>query len=133
MNAQELEIQRIRLEKELTIGKVPFEPEPSNPNACHLQIKLGERTMKRRFLMTDTVKVIMSIKHELKIFAQVFLSTHEITVIIAALFTVYYTLKIELHFFSSFSGRLSLDIQPTRFSSEFRDNNELSQKSPLPL
>ncbi|XP_012226037.1 FAS-associated factor 2 [Linepithema humile] len=55
LNAQELEIQRIRLEKELTIEKVPLEPEPSNPNACHLQIKLGERTMKRRFLMTDTV------------------------------------------------------------------------------
>jgi len=58
LNAQELEIQRIQLEKELTIGKVPLEPEPSNPNACHLQIKLGERTMKRRFLMTDTVEVI---------------------------------------------------------------------------
>ncbi|KAL6430818.1 hypothetical protein ACFW04_006972 [Cataglyphis niger] len=56
LNAQELEIQRIRLEKELTINKVPLEPEPSNPNACHLQIKLGERTMKRRFLMTDTVE-----------------------------------------------------------------------------
>jgi len=25
-----------------------------------------------------------------------------------------------------FLGRLSLDIQPTRFSSEFRNNNELS-------
>lgn len=58
LNAQELEIQRIQLEKELTISKVPLEPEPSNPNACHLQIKLGERTMKRRFLMTDTVEVI---------------------------------------------------------------------------
>ena len=58
LDAQELEIQRIRLEKERTIGKVPLEPEPSNPHACHLQIKLGERTMKRRFLMTDTVKVI---------------------------------------------------------------------------
>ncbi|XP_011333890.1 FAS-associated factor 2 isoform X2 [Ooceraea biroi] len=56
LNAQELEIQRIRLEKELTVGKVPLEPEPSSPHACHLQIKLGERTMKRRFLMTDTVK-----------------------------------------------------------------------------
>ncbi|XP_020283243.1 FAS-associated factor 2-A isoform X2 [Pseudomyrmex gracilis] len=56
LNAQELEIQRIRLEKELTVNKVPLEPEPSHPNACHLQIKFGERTMKRRFLMTDTVE-----------------------------------------------------------------------------
>ncbi|XP_076291832.1 fas-associated factor 2 [Lasioglossum baleicum] len=55
LNAQELEIQRIRNEKELTIHKVPVEPEPSNPNVCHLQIKLGERTMKRRFLMSDTI------------------------------------------------------------------------------
>lgn len=57
LNAQEMEIQRIRREKELTICKVPLEPEPTNPNACHLQIKLGERTMKRRFLMSDTVEV----------------------------------------------------------------------------
>lgn len=64
LNAQELEIQRIRLQKELTIGKVPLEPEPSNPSACHLQIKLGERTMKRRFLMTDTVEVIASINNK---------------------------------------------------------------------
>ncbi|XP_076633643.1 fas-associated factor 2 [Colletes latitarsis] len=56
LNAQELEIQRIRREKELTIRKVPYEPEPSNPNACHLQIKLGERTMIRRFLMSDTIE-----------------------------------------------------------------------------
>ncbi|KAG7198715.1 hypothetical protein KM043_001706 [Ampulex compressa] len=56
LNAQEMEIQRIRLEKELTINKVPVEPEPINPNACHLQIKLGERTMKRRFLMSDTIE-----------------------------------------------------------------------------
>lgn len=57
LNAQEMEIQRIRREKELTVCKVPLEPEPTNPNACHLQIKLGERTMKRRFLMSDTVEV----------------------------------------------------------------------------
>lgn len=56
LNAQEQEMQRIRLEKELTVHKVPFEPEPSHPNACHLQIKLGERTMKRRFLMSNTVE-----------------------------------------------------------------------------
>ncbi|XP_029048970.1 fas-associated factor 2 [Osmia lignaria lignaria] len=56
LNAQELEIQRIRREKELTIHKVPLEPEPTNSNACHLQIKLGERTMKRRFLMSDTTE-----------------------------------------------------------------------------
>ena len=49
-------IQRIRREKELTIHKVPIEPEPTNSNACHLQIKLGERTMKRRFLMSDTTE-----------------------------------------------------------------------------
>lgn len=61
LNAQELEIQRIRLEKELTIDKVPLEPEPTNPNACHLQIKVGERTMKRRFLMSNTVEVISNI------------------------------------------------------------------------
>ena len=57
LDAQEMEIQRIRMEKELTIRKIPFEPEPNNPNACHLQIKLGERTLKRRFLPTDTVQV----------------------------------------------------------------------------
>ncbi|KAK9301245.1 hypothetical protein QLX08_006326 [Tetragonisca angustula] len=56
LNAQEMEIQRIRREKELTVCKVPLEPEPTNPNACHLQIKLGERTMKRRFLMSDTLE-----------------------------------------------------------------------------
>ncbi|XP_076669923.1 fas-associated factor 2 [Andrena cerasifolii] len=56
LNAQELEIERIRREKELSIRKVPLEPEPSNPRACQLQIKLGERTMKRRFLMTDTIE-----------------------------------------------------------------------------
>lgn len=56
LNAQEKEIQRIRLEKELTVHKVPLEPEPTNPNSCHLQIKLGERTMKRCFLMSDTVE-----------------------------------------------------------------------------
>lgn len=67
LNAQELEIQRIQLEKELTVSKVPLEPEPSNPNACNLQIKLGERTMKRRFLMTDTVEVILIIKYELEV------------------------------------------------------------------
>lgn len=61
LNAQELEIQRIQLQKQLAICKVPLEPEPSNPNACNLQIKLGERTMKRRFLMVDTVEVIMYI------------------------------------------------------------------------
>lgn len=58
LDAQEMEIQRIRKEKEMTTGKIPFEPEPSNPNACHLQIKLGERTMKRRFLLTDTIEVL---------------------------------------------------------------------------
>lgn len=52
-----MEIQRIRREKELTVCKVPLEPEPTNPNACHLQIKLGERTMKRLFLMSDTLEV----------------------------------------------------------------------------
>lgn len=57
LNAQEMEIQRIRREKELTVCKVPLEPEPTDPNACHLQIKLGERTMKRRFLMSDTLEV----------------------------------------------------------------------------
>lgn len=56
LDAQEMEIQRIRMEKELTVRKIPFEPEASNPNACHLQIKLGERTMKRRFLLTDTIE-----------------------------------------------------------------------------
>ncbi|XP_012239217.1 FAS-associated factor 2 [Bombus vosnesenskii] len=56
LNAQEMEIQRIRREKELTVCKVPLEPEPTDPNACHLQIKLGERTMKRRFLMSDTLE-----------------------------------------------------------------------------
>ncbi|KAI4502289.1 hypothetical protein M0802_002971 [Mischocyttarus mexicanus] len=56
LNAQEQEIERIRLEKELTVQKIPVEPEPANPNACHLQIKLGERTMKRRFLMSDTIE-----------------------------------------------------------------------------
>lgn len=58
LNAQEQEIERIRLEKELTVHKIPMEPEPANPNACHLQIKLGERTMKRRFLMSDTIEVM---------------------------------------------------------------------------
>lgn len=57
LNAQELEIQRIRHEKELTIRKVPLEPESSNPHACHLQIKFGERTMIRRFHMSDTLEV----------------------------------------------------------------------------
>lgn len=61
LNAQELEVERIRREKELSIRKVPLEPEPSNPRACHLQIKLGERTMKRRFLMTDTIEVRFNI------------------------------------------------------------------------
>lgn len=56
LNAQELEIQRIRREKELTVNKVPLEPESTHSNACHLQIKLGERTMKRRFLMSDTIE-----------------------------------------------------------------------------
>ncbi|XP_017890444.1 FAS-associated factor 2 [Ceratina calcarata] len=56
LNAQEMEIQRIRREKELTVCKVPLEPEPTDPNACHLQIKLGERTMIRRFLMTNTIE-----------------------------------------------------------------------------
>lgn len=57
INAQEMEVQRIQREKELTAGKVPQEPESSNPYACQLQIKLGARTMKRRFLMSHTVLV----------------------------------------------------------------------------
>ncbi|XP_033220467.1 FAS-associated factor 2 [Belonocnema kinseyi] len=56
LDAQEMEVQRIRIEKELTIRKIPLEPEPSNPNACHLQIKLRERTVQRRFLPTDTIQ-----------------------------------------------------------------------------
>lgn len=60
LNAQEMEIQRVKIEKELTIRKVPLEPEPANPNACHLQIKLGERTVKRRFLMSNTIEVNFS-------------------------------------------------------------------------
>ncbi|XP_046749059.1 FAS-associated factor 2 [Diprion similis] len=56
LNAQEREIQRIRQEKELTVKKVPLEPNLSNPNVCHLQIKLGERTIKRRFLLSDTTE-----------------------------------------------------------------------------
>ncbi|XP_058808418.1 FAS-associated factor 2 [Phymastichus coffea] len=55
-NAQERELERIKLEKELSIGKVPNEPAPTDPNACHLQIKLGERTVKRRFLMSHTIQ-----------------------------------------------------------------------------
>ncbi|XP_031849459.1 fas-associated factor 2 [Nomia melanderi] len=55
LDAQEMEIQRIRLEKELTVRKVPVEPKPGDPNVCHLQIKLGERTIKRRFLMSHTI------------------------------------------------------------------------------
>lgn len=58
LDAQELEIQRIRLEKEHTVRKVPVEPEPGDSNVCHLQIKLGQRTMKRRFLMSHTIMVI---------------------------------------------------------------------------
>lgn len=57
INAQEMEIERIRVAKELTVEKVPIEPESSHPNICHLQIKLGERTLKRRFLMSNTVEV----------------------------------------------------------------------------
>ena len=57
LNEEEMEVERIRLEKEMTVSKVPQEPEPTNPNACHLQIKLGERTVKRRFLMSDTIQV----------------------------------------------------------------------------
>lgn len=59
VNAYERELERIRLEKELSIEKVPREPEPNDPNACHLQIKLGERTVKRRFMMSDTIKVFI--------------------------------------------------------------------------
>jgi FAS-associated factor 2 len=58
LNAQEMEIQRIRMEKELTVEKVPLEPETNNPYVCHLQIKLGERTVKRRFLLSDNIEVI---------------------------------------------------------------------------
>ncbi|XP_066584165.1 FAS-associated factor 2 [Prorops nasuta] len=60
LNAQEQEVQRIRKEKELTVRKVPQEPEPRHPNACHLQIKFGERTMKRRFFMSDTVQDVFN-------------------------------------------------------------------------
>ncbi|XP_034939607.1 FAS-associated factor 2-B [Chelonus insularis] len=56
LNAQEKEIQRIRVEKELTIQKVPLEPEFNHSDVCHLQIKLGERTLKRRFLMSHTIQ-----------------------------------------------------------------------------
>ncbi|XP_074108960.1 fas-associated factor 2 [Cotesia typhae] len=56
LNAQEMEIERIRVAKELTVQKVPAEPEPNHPNICHLQIKLGERTLKRRFLMSNTLE-----------------------------------------------------------------------------
>ncbi|XP_011312283.1 FAS-associated factor 2 [Fopius arisanus] len=56
INALEIEIQRIQREKELTIQKIPVEPEVGHPNSCHLQIKLGGRTIIRRFLMSDTVE-----------------------------------------------------------------------------
>ncbi|XP_001606512.1 FAS-associated factor 2 [Nasonia vitripennis] len=56
LNAIEMEIQRIKMEKERTVEKVPSEPEPTNPDACHLQIKLGERTVKRRFLLSHTIQ-----------------------------------------------------------------------------
>lgn len=57
LDAIEAEIKRIKLEKELTIHKVPIEPDTTDPNACHLQIKLSERTVSRRFLMTHTIEV----------------------------------------------------------------------------
>lgn len=57
IDAHEMEIERIRIEKQRTIDIVPIEPESTNPRACHLQIKLGERTLKRRFLMSHTVEV----------------------------------------------------------------------------
>ena len=57
INAQEMEIERIRLEKERILSKIPVEPEITNQNVCHLQIKLGERTVKRRFLISDTIEV----------------------------------------------------------------------------
>ncbi|XP_015113162.1 FAS-associated factor 2 [Diachasma alloeum] len=56
INAQEMEIQRIQREKELTVEKVPVEPALGHPNSCHLQIKLGGRTIIRRFLMSNTVE-----------------------------------------------------------------------------
>ncbi|XP_014214246.1 FAS-associated factor 2 [Copidosoma floridanum] len=56
LDAIEAEIRRIKFEKELTVEIVPSEPEPSDPNACHLQVKLGERTVKRRFLMSHTIE-----------------------------------------------------------------------------
>lgn len=68
LNAIEMEIQRIKMEKEQTVEKVPREPEPTNPDACHLQIKLGERTVKRRFLLTHTIQVsprVLSLVREL--------------------------------------------------------------------
>lgn len=57
INFQLMELERIRLEKENTISKVPEEPESTNPQVCHLQIKLSGRTMKRRFLLTHTIQV----------------------------------------------------------------------------
>ncbi|XP_011497532.1 PREDICTED: FAS-associated factor 2 [Ceratosolen solmsi marchali] len=56
LNAQELEIERIKIEKVLMTEKIPVEPEPNNPHVCHLQIKLGERTVKRRFLLSDNIE-----------------------------------------------------------------------------
>lgn len=56
IDAYERELERIRIEKKRTIDIVPVEPESTHPKACHLQIKLGERTLKRRFLMSHTVK-----------------------------------------------------------------------------
>ncbi|KAJ8683205.1 hypothetical protein QAD02_018997 [Eretmocerus hayati] len=56
INAYEMEQERIKLQKELAVDKVPSEPDSSDPNACHLQIKLGERTIKRRFLLDNTIE-----------------------------------------------------------------------------
>lgn len=62
LNAKEMKIQQIKQEKEETSQKIPLEPEPSNPNACHIQIKLGERTVKRRFLLSDTIQVSLIVQ-----------------------------------------------------------------------
>ena len=62
IDALEREAERIRMEKVMTVEKIPREPEPTDPHACHLQIKLGERTVKRRFQMNDTIQVLLSFR-----------------------------------------------------------------------
>ncbi|XP_012270330.1 FAS-associated factor 2 [Orussus abietinus] len=56
LDAQEMEVERVRLAKRRAEGQVPVEPGPDHPKACHLQIKVGERTLKRRFLLSDTIE-----------------------------------------------------------------------------